>query len=276
MKLAFTKMHGLGNDFIVIDLVTQRYFLSEKQIRWLCDRHFGIGCDQLLTVEPPESPDVDFRYRIYNADGSEVEQCGNGARCFARFVQDKKLSLARKLKVQTLGGIIELEHLRNKQVKVNMGIPEFEPEKIPFLAEQRQENYEISSSDGIIQIGAVSMGNPHAVIQVDSVETAPLDTLGPEIESHEKFPNRVNVGFMQVLKDDEIQLRVFERGVGETLACGSGACAAVASGFVQGLVGGRVKVHLPGGYLFINWEGEGEPLYMIGPAYTVYDGFINL
>jgi diaminopimelate epimerase len=276
MLLRFTKMHGLGNDFVVIDLISQRFNLREKHIRKLADRRFGIGCDQVLTVEIPSQPDLDFRYRIYNADGGEVEQCGNGARCFAKFVRDKKLTGKSKIRVETSGGIIELSITDDRQVLVNMGKPQLQPANIPFSAEQFTAVYPLEVDGQQYEIGAVSMGNPHSVLLVDDVDTAPVATLGPAIEAHPRFPQRVNAGFMQLLDRQHIKLRVFERGVGETLACGTGACAAVVSGQLRGLLDQRVNVQLPGGNLSIEWRGEGHPVMMTGPASTVFEGQIQL
>ncbi|WP_101758486.1 diaminopimelate epimerase [Oceanicoccus sp. KOV_DT_Chl] len=274
MLLRFTKMHGLGNDFIVLDLITQRFNLQASHIKQLADRHFGIGCDQLLVVELPTQPDVDFRYRIFNGDGNEVEQCGNGARCFAKFVRDKKLTGKNKIRVETNTGIIELSMTDDRQVRVNMGKPELSPALIPFDAPARDNSYALEVDGQHYDIGAVSMGNPHAVMVVDNVQTAAVATLGPAIESHPRFPQRVNAGFMQVLNRKEINLRVYERGAGETLACGSGACAAVVSGQLNGLLDQRVIVNLPGGALTIEWRGEGHPVMMTGPASTVFEGQI--
>ena len=276
MLLRFTKMHGCGNDFVVLDLITQRLVLRDKHVRKLADRRFGIGCDQVLVVEAPTHPDVDFRYRIYNADGSEVEQCGNGARCFARYVREKRLTGKDTIRVETRAGVIELQIAADKQVRVDMGAPVLEPAQIPFEAHERATTYEIDVDGRYIEIGAVSMGNPHAVLLVDDVERAPVAELGALIERHPRFPNKVNVGFMQVLNRGEIRLRVFERGVGETLACGTGACAAVVSGIQRGLLDNSVSVHLPGGDLHIDWAGSGQPVLMTGPATTVYEGQILL
>lgn len=276
MLLRFTKMHGLGNDFVVLDLVTQRYNLRADDITKLTDRRFGIGCDQLLLVELPSRPDVDFRYRIFNNDGSEVEQCGNGARCFAKFVLDKKLTGKRKIKVETSSGVIELSITNDRQVRVNMGKPVLLPSDIPFQAEQQANSYTLDIEGQSYEIGAVSMGNPHSVLVVDAIDTAPVDKLGPLIESHPRFPQRVNAGFMEVVSRKEINLRVYERGAGETKACGTGACAAVVSGQLRGLLDQHVTVHLPGGALSIEWRGEGHPVMMIGPATTVYEGQIQL
>ena len=276
MLLKFTKMHGLGNDFVVLDLITQRFTPSKDHIRSLADRRFGIGCDQVLLVEIPTQPDVDFRYRIFNGDGTEVEQCGNGARCFAKFVRNKKLTGKSKIRVETNTGIIELSLADDRQVLVNMGKPILEPAEIPFQAPQRAESYSIDADGQSYDIGAVSMGNPHSVLVVDNVQSAAVETLGPAIESHPRFPQRVNAGFMEVLSRKEIKLRVYERGAGETLACGSGACAAVVSGQLRGLLDQRVTVHLEGGELTIEWRGEGHPVMMTGPASTVYEGQIQI
>lgn len=276
MLLHFTKMHGLGNDFMVVDLVTQRARLDADEVRRLADRRFGIGFDQLLIVEPPRDPDMDFRYRIYNADGSEVENCGNGARCFARFVLDKRLTHKRQIKVETAGGPLVLNVLDDDQVSVDMGTPRFTPESLPFEAEADLLRHGLDVGGEHVEIGVVSMGNPHAVLRVDNVDSAPVEHLGPAIEAHPRFPKRVNVGFMQVVSSQEIRLRVFERGSGETLACGTGACAAVASGIRQGLLTSPVKVRLPGGDLSIRWDGDGSALIMTGPAERVYDGRVLL
>ncbi|MEX1664379.1 diaminopimelate epimerase [Zhongshania arctica] len=276
MLLRFTKMHGLGNDFVVIDLITQRFKLKPHHIRKIADRHFGIGCDQVLTVEIPTQPDVDFCYRIYNAEGSEVEQCGNGARCFARFIRDKRMTGKHKIKVETLAGIIELELTENRQVRVDMGEPILDPKRIPFTADQQASDYALDVNGDTWHVGAVSMGNPHVIFPVTDVDTAPVETIGPVTESHPRFPQRVNVGFMQIVDRDTIRLRVFERGVGETLACGTGACAAVVSGIVQGKLNTTVTVHLPGGNLSIHWQGPGQPVIMTGPAATVFEGQIQI
>ncbi len=276
MELAFTKMHGLGNDFVVFDAINQVVSLSAEQIRFIADRHFGVGCDQLLLVEAADRPGVDFRYRIFNSDGGEVEQCGNGARCFVRFVHDKGLTQKNPITVSTNTGIIELTEQEDGQVTVNMGIPRFEPKDIPFIAEQRADRYEVALPSQTVEIGAVSMGNPHAVLLVDDVRQAPVIQLGPLLESHNRFPRRVNVGFMQIIDTLNINLRVFERGVGETQACGTGACAAVAVGRKWGLLQEQVNVNLPGGQLMIQWAGEGEPVWMTGPAESVFEGRISI
>ena len=277
MQLKFTKMHGLGNDFVVFDAINQTLALTPEQVRFLADRRFGIGCDQVLLVEPARQAGVDFRYRIFNADGSEVQQCGNGARCFARFVRDKGLTDKDAIVVETASGIITLFIEADGQVRVNMGKPNFAPVSLPFLAEEQQLVYEMELAPGeALTIGAVSMGNPHAVLQVEDIERAPVQELGPKLESHPRFPERVNVGFMQVLDSGSIRLRVYERGSAETLACGTGACAAVAVGHRWGLLGDEVRVSLPGGDLTIRWAGEGEDLWMIGPATSVFEGTIEL
>jgi diaminopimelate epimerase len=276
MRLEFTKMHGLGNDFMVIDLVSQRLRLSPEQIRQLADRHFGVGFDQLLVVEPPESPDVDFCYRIFNADGSEVQQCGNGARCFARFVRERRLTRKDLLRVETASGVIELSIDDLGWVTVNMGAPRFAPAEIPFVADAEALVYPVQVEGRTVELSTVNMGNPHAVLLVDNVETAAVETLGPALESHARFPERVNVGFLQVVDRHQARLRVFERGTGETLACGTGACAAAVAGIRRGLLDSPVKVALPGGELEIRWAGPGEPVIMIGPTARVYDGVIRL
>ena len=276
MQLEFTKMHGLGNDFVVIDAIRQSVALTRDQIRFIADRHLGVGCDQLLLVESPQHPEVDFRYRIFNADGGEVEQCGNGARCFARFVRDKGLTDKNPIIVSTNTGVIELTEQEDGQVTVNMGVPRFAPKDIPFIADHRAERYVVVLPAQDVEIGAVSMGNPHAVLLVDDVQHAPVHTWGPLLESHERFPRRTNVGFMQIVDTLNIRLRVFERGVGETRACGTGACAAVAVGRKWGLLQERVNVNLPGGQLVVQWSGEGEPVWMTGPAESVFEGRISI
>jgi diaminopimelate epimerase len=276
MLLRFTKMHGLGNDFMVIDAITQRVSLTGNQIRHLADRHFGVGFDQLLMVEAPSKPDVDFNYRIFNADGNEVEQCGNGARCFARFVRDQKLTHKKIIRVSALCGDITLHVQPNEDVSVDMGVPILTPSKIPFLADKKAITYDIQVERQTITISAVSMGNPHAVMVVDNVKSAPVATLGPKIEKHELFPQRCNAGFMQVVSRDEINLRVYERGAGETLACGTGACAAVVAGCLRGVLNNNVTVNLAGGTLTIKWAGEGQPVIMTGPATRVFEGKISI
>lgn len=276
MLLEFTKMHGLGNDFLVLDLVSQKARLDTATIQRLADRNFGVGFDQLLIVEPPQHPDVDFRYRIFNADGSEVSQCGNGARCFARFVRDRRLTRKDHLRVETASGVIELHVQGNGWVRVDMGKPRLLPAEVPFQADQQALTYPLQVGDEVVEIAAVSMGNPHAVLLVDNVDTAPVERLGPLIERHPRFPQRVNVGFLQVLNRKELRLRVFERGTGETLACGTGACAAAVSAMRQGLCEREVTVHLRGGPLTISWPDDQASVLMTGPTARVYDGVFRL
>ena len=275
MRLRFTKMQGLGNDFVVFDAVRQTITLDPATIRRLADRRFGIGCDQILLVEPPRLAGTDFHYRIFNADGSEVEQCGNGARCFARFVRDQGLSDKDEIPVGTAAGTIRLHLESDGQVRVDMGAPIFAPARVPFLADTQAILYKIEAAGRELSIGVLSMGNPHAVLVVDDLEAAPVGEIGPLIESHARFPQRVNVGFMQVLTPIHVRLRVYERGAGETLACGTGACAAVVSGQSRGLLDERVRVSLPGGDLMIEWRGAGERVWMTGPAVSVFQGEIE-
>lgn len=269
-------MEGTGNDFVVVDGYTRPISLSPAQIRGIADRHFGVGCDQLLIVEPPRSAEADFNYRIFNADGGEVEQCGNGARCFARFVRDKQLTRKDEIVVDTLGGRVRPRLLSDGGVSVEMAVPRFEPAEIPFIAERRALVYDLEVDGTVLKVGAVSMGNPHAVRAVTDVSSAPVTTLGARIEVHPRFPRGVNAGFMQVVDRTHVRLRVWERGVGETLGCGSGACAAVAIGRLQGLLDETVEVSLPGGKLAVTWAGEGRPVYLAGPARTVFEGSIEL
>ncbi|WP_432697237.1 diaminopimelate epimerase [Marinobacterium sp. YM272] len=276
MLVRFTKMHGLGNDFMVIDAISQRIRLNADQVRQLADRNFGIGFDQLLLVEPPTRPEMDFRYRIYNADGSEVEHCGNGARCFARFVRDKRLIMRDRIAVQTARGEAILQIHADKLVEVDMGAPELIPAEIPFEAAEKSATYAVDVNGDSVELSTVSMGNPHGVLLVDSVATAPVETLGPALEAHPRFPRKANIGFMEVVSRNEIRLRVYERGAGETQACGTGACAAVVAGRLRGLLDEQVLVHLPGGDLKISWAGEGEAVKMTGPATTVFEGQIYL
>ncbi len=274
--IRFTKMHGLGNDFVVIDAIRQPLALDTSQVRRLCDRHFGIGCDQLLLVEPPTDPRAHFRYRIYNADGSEVAMCGNGARCFARFVREEGLDDADEIPVETAAGLITLYHEPGGQVRVNMGIPRLEPAEIPFQAPERADSYSLEVDGETLDISAVSMGNPHAVIRVDGLDQADIARIGPAVEHHPRFPQRANVGFMEVVDPGHIRLRVHERGVGETLACGSGACAAVVAGRLRGWLDEDVRVDLPGGGLNVRWGRGDEPVWLIGPVETVFKGTIEL
>lgn len=276
MRLKFTKMQGLGNDFVVLDGISQSVELTPAAYRFLADRHFGVGCDQILLVEPPASPDADFRYRIFNADGGEVEQCGNGARCFVRFVTDKGLTDKREIRVETARGMIVPRLEDNGLVTVNMGVPRFEPRDIPMIADQRAVHYALHVGADTVDITAVSMGNPHAVQFVDDIGAAPVESQGPLVERHARFPERVNAGFAQVLSREAIRLRVYERGAGETLACGTGACAAVVAGILRGLLASQVRVVTRGGELTIRWDGEGQPVWMTGPAVTVFEGEIIL
>lgn len=276
MLLRFTKMHGLGNDFVVLDGITQHLHIDERLVRQLADRHRGVGCDQVLLIEPPGNPDMDFRYRIFNQDGSEVEACGNGARCIAKFIRDKRLSAKHFVRVETRGGPLLLDSSRSTVFAVTMAEPRLEPAEVPFEAPSRVAVYTLEIAGVSHEIGAVSMGNPHAVLLVDDVAQAPVSTLGPLIERHPRFPDGANVGFMQILDRGEINLRVWERGVGETQACGSGACAAVVSGRLRGLLDEQVRVNLQGGYLQIEWQGSGHTLLMSGPATTVFEGQIAL
>lgn len=274
--MQFSKMHGLGNDFVVVDGVTQNVFFTPETIRRLANRHCGIGFDQLLIVEAPYDPELDFHYRIFNADGSEVSQCGNGARCFARFVTLKGLTNKKDISVSTQKGNMVLTVKDDNQIRVNMGEPIWEPAKIPFTANKFEKNYILRTDIQTVLCGAVSMGNPHCVVQVDDIQTANVEQLGPLLESHDRFPEHVNAGFMQIINKEHIKLRVYERGAGETQACGSGAGAAVAVGIMQGLLNNNVQVDLPGGSLMIEWNGVGHPLYMTGEATHIYDGFITL
>jgi diaminopimelate epimerase len=276
MKLNFTKMQGAGNDFVVIDSYTSMVTLTKAQIQYIANRYFGVGCDQLLMVEKTQLPNVDFRYRIFNADGGEVEQCGNGARCFVRYVVDKGLTNKHEIKVETAGGIITLTLADNGEVTVNMGTPNFNPSALPFAEPKQQLLYDLALKDSVVQIAAVSMGNPHAVVTVDNVETTNIVDIGPQIESHPLFPNHVNAGFMQVINPHEIKLRVYERGSGETLACGSGACAAVVSGIRLNLLQSPVLVNTRGGQLKIEWSDAMAPVMMTGPAEIVFEGTINI
>lgn len=275
MVIQFSKMHGLGNDFVVIDAINQSINLTSQQIKRWADRHFGIGFDQLLLVEKPQSENADFKYRIFNADGSEVAQCGNGARCFARFVHDKGLTNKQEIRVDTNAGQLVLSLTENGLVAVNMGIPRFQPQQIPLNADQAQAQYQMTIEGRLIPFAALSMGNPHAIIRVEDVVSAPVADLGKQIESHELFPERVNVGFMQIVDRGNIKLRVYERGAAETLACGSGACAAVVAGIELGWLDSTVNVSLPGGELKISWAGRDDFVLMTGAAEFVYDGVVS-
>ena len=275
MNIHFSKMQGLGNDFMVIDNITQNVFLSKHAIARLANRNFGIGFDQLLMVEPPYDPDLDFHYRIFNADGNEVEQCGNGARCFARFVKLKGLTPKRVINVSTMKGKIQLKIEQDGNITVDMGKPILTPNKIPFTAKKEEKTYILRVEDHTVICGVVSMGNPHCVVLVDDIDKAPVDTLGPLLENHERFPNKVNVGFMQIMTKDHAKLRVWERGVGETLACGTGACAAVVVGQLQGKLNTHCTIELPGGNLRFFWQ-TGQSVRMTGAAELVFDGSINV
>ncbi|HXF67365.1 MAG TPA: diaminopimelate epimerase [Burkholderiales bacterium] len=276
MKLKFTKMHGLGNDFVVLDALARPIHLSREQLRLIADRHFGIGCDQILLVEPPRTPDTEFYYRIFNADGGEVEQCGNGARCFLRYVRDRGLTTRGEIRVGTRAGVIVPRLEEDGQVTVNMGVPEFEPARIPFDAPERALTYELEVDGRALEVSALAIGNPHAVQLVPDVERAPVASQGPRIERHPRFPQGANAGYMQVLDRRRVRLRVYERGVGETLSCGTGACAAAVVGIQRGLLERQVVVATRGGELGISWAGEGEPVMMTGPAATVFEGEIEI
>jgi diaminopimelate epimerase len=276
MKLKFTKMHGQGNDFVVIDGIGQKVSLSREQVRAVCDRHFGVGCDQLLLVERPAAPANDFLYRIWNADGGEVEQCGNGARCFARFVLDHDLTEKHEIRVETASGVIAPKVEASGQVTVDMGPPRFDPREVPFTAAEARLTYPLVVAGVTLQLSVLSMGNPHAVQIVEDVERAPVTTQGPLIENHPAFPKRVNAGYLQPLSRNHIKLRVWERGAGETLACGSGACAAVVAGIRLGLLDDAVRVTTRGGDLMIRWRGIDHPVMMTGDAVRVFDGELEI
>ncbi|ARU30429.1 diaminopimelate epimerase [Sulfuriferula sp. AH1] len=276
MKLKFTKMHGAGNDFVVIDAINQQVDLSTEQIRRIADRHFGVGCDQLLLVERPTRADADFRYRIFNADGSEVEQCGNGARCFVRFVHDHGLSRQREIRVETASGLIFPRLENDGRVTVNMGAPRFAPDDIPFKAEQRALTYMLDVNGTAVEVSVLSMGNPHAVQIVGDIDTAPVAQTGALIERHPRFPKRVNAGFVQIVDRGHIRLRVYERGAGETLSCGTGACAAVVAGITRGLLQPRVDVTTRGGVLTIEWAGGDNPVWLTGPTVNVFEAELIL
>ncbi len=276
MQLSFTKMHGLGNDFAVIDALDKPFSLSTEQIKKIADRHQGIGFDQLLVIEPPSVPEAVFDYRIFNADGNEVEQCGNGARCFARYVRDKNLTELSRIAVKTNTGLISLYCRDDGLVEVEMGQPILAPKQIPFIADTQQAEYTLDLDNREVKAGVVSIGNPHAVLTVPDVSAALVRELGPVLESHPRFPNRVNVGFMEIIDSQKIRLRVFERGVGETKACGSGACAAVVVGILQGKLDTEVQVELTGGQLFISWPDQQSPITMVGPAEFVFEGIIYI
>lgn len=276
MLTKFTKMHGLGNDFVLIDAVRQAVNITPELVRRIADRNLGIGCDQVLIIEPPATKNVDFNYRIFNCDGAEVEQCGNGARCMGRYIFDQQLSGKKSLLLQTKNRLMEVKSRGQHLIQVNMGPPQLEPSAVPFQAEQQQLLYDMEVGGEIHQLSAISMGNPHAVIQVEDIEAAPVANIGPQLQQHARFPQSVNVGFMAITDRQHIQLRVFERGVGETQACGSGACAAAVAAIQCDLVDHSVVVALPGGELSIEWQGDGNAVYMTGPAVTVFHGKIKL
>ena len=276
MRLRFTKMQGVGNDFVVVDAIGQNVLLDAARVRQIADRHFGVGCDQLLLIERPRSSGTDFYYRIFNADGEEVEHCGNGARCFLRYVRDKHLTDKREIRVETMAGVITPRLETDGQVTVDMGPPIFAPANIPFIAEREQLTYQLDVDGKTIEVSALSMGNPHAVQVVADVDAAPVATQGPLIERHARFPQRVNAGYMQIVDPHRIRLRVYERGAGETLACGTGACAAVVAGIARGLLTSPVTVQTRGGDLTIRWDSAAEPVLMTGPAQTVFEGELEL
>ncbi len=276
MRLRFTKMHGAGNDFVVVDATKAPLGLDAAGIRRLADRHLGIGFDQMLVVEPARNRDTDFYYRIFNADGGEVSQCGNGARCFVRYVHDKGLSASNAIRVETRSGVIEPRLEDDGRITVNMGLPVFEPDRIPFVAERLDSTYELEVDGRKVEICAVSMGNPHAVQVVADADAAPVTSEGPLIERHVRFPERVNAGYMQIVDRRHIKLRVFERGAGETLSCGTGACAAAVAGITRGLLDSPVKVDTRGGVLEIAWMGAAQPVLMTGPAQSVFEGEIEV
>jgi diaminopimelate epimerase len=276
MKIRFTKMHGLGNDFVMIDAISQQITITPERALKIADRNLGVGCDQILVVEAPTRPDADFKYRIFNADGSEVENCGNGARCFAVFVRMRKLTGSHIIRAETAKGLLVLNVVDKYNVTVDMGVPELTPAKIPFTAHEQSIVYALPLADSTLTISAVSMGNPHAVTCVENVRSYPVERIGPEVESHPLFPNKVNAGFMEIINRSTINLRVYERGSGETLACGTGACAAVVAGHLQNLLDNSVSVKLPGGTLKIDWQGPGHSVFMTGPTATVFHGQMRL
>jgi diaminopimelate epimerase len=276
MRLSFTKMHGLGNDFIVFDAADPRQVPSPRILRALADRRTGIGFDQALVLQPPRAAGTDVFYRIFNADGSEVEQCGNGARCIARLVASRAGRRDRAFVMDSPGGLVNARLRADGLVSVAMGVPNFDPRSLPFTAEAEASSYSIDLPSGPVEFGAVSIGNPHAVIRVRSVSDAPVDTVGPAMENHPRFPRRVNVGFLEIIAPDHVRLRVFERGVGETQACGTGACAAVAVGRRHGPLGEEVRVDVPGGRMIVQWPGPGEPVWLTGPAETAFEGQVDI
>ena len=276
MRLKFTKMQGVGNDFVVLDALAEPIALTQDQVRLIADRHFGVGCDQILQIESPRQPGTDFHYRVFNADGGEVEQCGNGARCFVRYVHERGLARKTEIRVSTASGIIVPRLQADGQVTVDMGVPEFEPARIPFDAPRQALTYELALDDKRVEISALSMGNPHAVQIVPDVGAAPLASEGPLIERHPRFPRRANAGYAEIVDRGHVRLRVYERGAGETLSCGTGACAAVVAGVMRGLLNQEVKVETRGGNLGISWAGGNAPVMMTGPAVAVYEGEIDV
>ncbi len=280
MHVPFTKMHGLGNDFVMLDLISNPIELTTEHIQLLGNRRLGVGCDQVLVIEPPSDPSVDFKYRIFNQDGREVEHCGNGARCFATFVREKGLTTKNVIKVETVNRILELHCSEDGLVSVDMGAPDFTPSALPFVADQRSNLYtrqiNIAGQNQTVEFAALSVGNPHAVLIVEDLDKTAVTEIGEALGAHPDFPEGVNVGFMQILSADEIRLRVFERGAGETLACGTGACAAVVAGCLLERLSASVKVNLRGGELRIEWPGEEQAIVMTGPTTTVYEGIIEL
>lgn len=276
MEHQFTKMHGIGNDFVVFDSFTKPVTISREQVRHIADRQFGIGCDQVLLLEAPKTPEADVCYRIFNADGSEVMQCGNGARCAAVYLREKGLVNKDRIVAETGAGRLILQIETNDCVTVDMGVPVFEPAKIPLKVDEQQDEYNLSLGDDELTFGAVSLGNPHAVIVVEDVDSTPVNVIGPSVQLSGAFPESVNVGFIEILNQQAFKLRVFERGSGETLACGSGACAAMVIACQQGYLEGTIDAELRGGHLTLRWEGDGEPVYMTGPATTVFEGKIKL
>ena len=276
MLIKFTKMHGLGNDFVVIDAVRQPINLNPKTIKQLADRNMGIGCDQVLVIEPPSEKNIDFNYRIFNCDGTEVEQCGNGARCMGRYIADQRLSGKKSVLLKSKNRVMKIQLQNSRLVSVDMGAPIFEPQEIPFIADSAKITHSIDLNGQPFEIATVSMGNPHAVIQVDDIKNTAVEKLGPQLQAHRQFPESVNVGFMEIVDPQHIRLRVFERGAGETQACGSGACAAAVAAIQQGLVKNSVKVELLGGELSIKWLGNSHPVLMTGPAETVFHGQIKI
>lgn len=276
MILPFTKMHGLGNDFVVLNGLQTPIELNAEQIRFIADRRLGVGCDQVLMIEASESSAADIRYRIFNADGTEVEQCGNGVRCIGDYLRRRSLIDGNSVTVETNSGLVTIYLEGLDQIRVDMGVPLFEPADIPLASTQRKMQYHLSLSSAELEVMAVSVGNPHAVLLVEDIEQAPVSSIAPQIQQHSLFPESVNVGFMEIVDSSHIRLRVYERGVGETLACGTGACGAVAVGINTGRLGNEVDVELRGGNLAINWAGEGQAVWMTGPATTVYEGQIEI